>query len=288
MKLKSETDSSNTDKHCFAAVQMASGPKLAANLEQAARLIGEAARGGAELVVLPESFALICDDSAAMLAAREKPGAGPIQEFLCRQARQHRVWICAGAVPLACDSDAKIRPAYLLYDKGGRQVARYDRIHLFDVTVIGTTTEQYQESEIMEAGGDIVVTTTPFGRIGLAASYDLRFPELFRAMVVTGVDVILLPAAFTSVTGKAHWEPLVRARAVENLSYVVAAAQGGFHSNGRATHGDSMIVDPWGTILQRLTKGTGVIVSEIDSERIERIRASFPTIDHMRLGFHAL
>jgi predicted amidohydrolase len=275
-------------KHCFAAVQMASSPMLAANLEQAARLIGEAARGGAELVVLPESFALISDDSAAMLAAREKPEAGPIQEFLRRQARQHRVWIFAGAVPLECDRDDKIRPAYLLYDKGGRQVARYDRIHLFDVTVIGATTEHYQESEIMEAGGDIVVTTTPFGRIGLAASYDLRFPELFRAMVVTGVDVILLPAAFTSVTGKAHWEPLVRARAVENLCYVVAAAQGGYHSTGRATHGDSMIVDPWGTILQRLAKGTGVILSEIDSERIERIRASFPTIDHMRLGFHAL
>jgi nitrilase len=140
----------------------------------------------------------------------------------------------------------------------------------------------------MEAGGDIVVTNTPFGRIGLAASYDLRFPELFRAMVVTGVDVILLPAAFTAITGKAHWEPLVRARAVENLCYVVAAAQGGYHSTGRATHGDSMIVDPWGTILERLPKGAGVISSEIDSERIERIRASFPTIDHIRLGFHAL
>ena len=157
-------------KHCFAAVQMASGPNLAANLETAARLIAEAARGGAELVVLPESFALISDDSAAMLAAREKPGAGPIQEFLGRQARQHRVWICAGAVPLDCDREDKIRPAYLLYDKNGRQVARYDRIHLFDVTVIGTTTERYQESKIMDAGGDIVVSTTPFGRIGLAAS----------------------------------------------------------------------------------------------------------------------
>lgn len=275
-------------KHCFAAIQMASGPMLAANLEEAARLIGEAARSGAELVVLPESFALLSDDSAAMLAARETPGSGPIQEFLRRQARQHRVWLCAGAVPLACDREDKIRPAYLLYDKGGRQVARYDRIHLFDVTVKGLTTEHYQESRIMEAGGDIVVTTTPFGRIGLAASYDLRFPELFRAMVVAGVDVILLPAAFTSVTGRAHWEPLVRARAVENLCYVVAAAQGGYHSTGRATHGDSMIVDPWGTILQRLTKGTGVILSEVDSERIERIRASFPTIDHMRMGFHAL
>jgi len=286
--MKAETDLLGKTKHCFAAVQMASGPMLAANLEQAARLIGEAARRGAELVVMPESFALISDDSAAMLAAREKPGSGPIQEFLCRQARQHRVWICAGAVPLECDQDDKVRPAYLLYDKAGRQVARYDRIHLFDVTVKGATTERYQESKIMDAGGDIVVTSTPFGRIGLAASYDLRFPELFRAMVVTGVDVILLPAAFTSVTGKAHWEPLVRARAVENLCYVVAAAQGGYHSTGRATHGDSMIVDPWGTILQRLTKGTGVIVSEIDSERIERIRASFPTIDHMRLGFHAL
>jgi len=286
--MKSESDSLKVAKHRFAAIQMASGPMLAANLEGAARLIAKAARGGAELVVLPESFALISDDSAAVLAARETPGSGPIQEFLYRQARQHRVWICAGAVPLACDNDDKIRPAYLLYDKNGRQVARYDRIHLFDVTVIGATTEQYRESKIMEAGGDIVVTTTPFGRIGLAASYDLRFPELFRAMVLTGVDVILLPAAFTSVTGKAHWEPLVRARAVENLCYVVAAAQGGYHSTGRATHGDSMIVDPWGTILERLAKGTGVISSEIDSERIERIRASFPTIDHIRLGFHAL
>lgn len=286
--MRSEMDSSINTKHRFAAIQMASGPMLASNLEQAARLIAEAARGGAELVVLPESFALISDDSAAMLAARETAGAGPIQEFLCRQARQHRLWICAGAVPLACDRDDKIRPAYLLYDKSGRQVARYDRIHLFDVTVIGATTERYQESKVMDAGGDVVVTSTPFGRIGLAASYDLRFPELFRAMVVAGVDVILLPAAFTSVTGKAHWEPLVRARAVENLCYVVAAAQGGYHSTGRETHGDSMIVDPWGTILERLTKGTGVISSEIDSERIERIRASFPTIDHIRLGFHAL
>jgi nitrilase len=275
-------------KHRFAAVQMASGPMVAANLEQAARHIAEAARRGAELVVLPESFALISDDGAAMLAARESPGVGPIQDFLRRQARQHRLWICAGAVPLACEHDDKVRPAYLLYDMSGRQVARYDRIHLFDVTVIGATTEQYQESKVMDAGGDVVVTSTPFGRIGMAASYDLRFPELFRAMVVAGVDVILLPAAFTSVTGKAHWEPLVRARAVENLCYLVAAAQGGYHSNGRSTHGDSMIVDPWGTILDRLAKGSGVIVSEIDSERIERIRASFPTIDHIRLGFHAL
>lgn len=261
---------------------------LASNLEEAARLVAEAARKGADLVVLPESFALISDDGAAMLAAREAPGAGPIQAFLRRLARQHGLWICAGAVPLACDRDDKIRPAYLLYDKRGRQVARYDRIHLFDVTVIGATTEHYQESKVMDAGGEVVVTSTPFGRIGLAASYDLRFPELFRAMVLAGVDVILLPAAFTSVTGKAHWEPLVRARAVENLCYVVAAAQGGYHSNGRSTHGDSMIVDPWGTILNRITKGTGVIVSEIDSERIERIRASFPTIDHIKLGFHAL
>lgn len=285
-----ETDSttSTSVKHQFAAIQMASGPMLAANLEEAGRLIGEAARDGADLVVLPESFALLSDDGAAMLAACETPGAGPIQEFLHRQARQHGVWICAGAVPLACDHNDKVRPAYLLLDSKGRQVARYDRIHLFDVTVIGATTEQYQESKVMEAGADIVVTSTPFGRLGLAASYDLRFPELFRAMVVAGVDVILLPAAFTSVTGKAHWEPLVRARAVENLCYVVAAAQGGYHSNGRATHGDSMIVDPWGTILSRLTKGTGVISSEIDSERIERIRASFPTIDHIRLGFHSL
>jgi nitrilase len=266
---------------------MASGPMLAANLETAARHVAAAAKSGAELVVLPESFALIDNDASNMLAVRESPGNGPIQDFLARQARQHRVWICAGAVPLACEVNEKIRPAYLLYDASGIQVARYDRIHLFDVTVRGSTTERYEESRIMDPGSEVVVVPTPFGRVGLAASYDLRFPELFRAMVVKGVDVVLLPAAFTAVTGKAHWEPLVRARAVENLCYVVAAAQGGYHSVGRATHGDSMIVDPWGTITHRLTKGTGVICGEIDGERIERIRQSFPTIDHIRLEFRA-
>jgi len=163
-------------------------------------------------------------------------------------------------------------------------VARYDRIHLFDVTVVGPPTERYEESQFMEPGNDIVVASTPFGRVGLAASYDLRFPELFRAMVVRSVDIVLLPAAFTAVTGKAHWETLVRARAVENLCYVVAAAQGGYHSSGRETHGDTMIVDPWGTIIERLAKGEGFVCADIDYERIRRIRESFPTIDHIRLG----
>ncbi|MDX1434928.1 MAG: carbon-nitrogen hydrolase family protein [Gammaproteobacteria bacterium] len=273
--------------HRVAAIQMASGPKVSANLDEASRLLDYAAKQGAKLTVLPESFAFIDKDDTAVLGVREQPGSGPIQDFLAQKSRQLGMWLCAGAVPLACDDETRIRPAYLLYDAEGTLAARYDRIHLFDVTVVGSSTERYHESRVMQAGDEVVVCDTPFGRAGIAASYDLRFPELFRAMVIKGADIILLPASFTAVTGKAHWDPLVRARAVENLCYVVAAAQGGYHSNGRATHGNSMIVDPWGTIIQRLAKGTGVICADIDADRIRGIRRSFPTIEHIRLGFEA-
>ena len=266
---------------------MASGPKVSANLDEAARLLDYAAKQAATLVVLPESFAFIDKDDTNVLDVRETPGSGPIQDFLAHKSRQLGMWICAGAVPLTCEDERRVRPAYLLYDSKGSLAARYDRIHLFDVTVQGSTTERYHESRVMQPGHDVVVSDTPFGRVGIAASYDLRFPELFRAMVIQGAEIILLPASFTAVTGKAHWDPLVRARAVENLCYVIAAAQGGYHSNGRATHGNSMIVDPWGTIVQRLAKGTGVICAEIDSERIRGIRRSFPTIEHIRLSFEA-
>ena len=267
-----------------AAVQMASGPNLSANLESAAKLLKKAQRERAALAVLPEYFALMGSE-AELLAAREQPGSGPIQDFLAAQARRRGLWICAGAVPLASPSDPGLmRSAYLLYDEQGTLVGRYDKIHLFDVTVPGEQVEQYRESDFIEPGREVVVVDTPFGRLGLAACYDLRFPELFRAMLPDGLDLIAIPSAFTAVTGRAHWETLLRARAIENLCYVVAAAQGGFHISGRETWGDSMIIDPWGSVLERRRKGAGVVVQDVDASRVGSIRRLFPTINHRRMS----
>ena len=187
-------------------------------------------------------------------------------------------------MPLRASAPERLRAAYLLYDDTGQLIARYDKMHLFDVTVPGEEVEQYRESRFIEPGDRVVVADTPFGRVGLAASYDLRFPELFRAMVRGGLDVIAVPSAFTAVTGRAHWETLLRARAIENLCYVVAAAQGGFHISGRETWGNSMIVDPWGSVLERKRKGTGLICHDVDAGRIASIRRVFPTINHMRMN----
>lgn len=267
-----------------AAVQMASGPNTSANLETASKLLARALEAGAGLVVLPEYFALMGNE-AELLAAREQPGSGQVQDFLAAQARRRRLWICAGAVPIATPgAEHLIRSAYLLYDDSGTLVARYDKIHLFDVTVPGEPVEQYRESAFIEPGQEVVVADTPFGRLGLAACYDLRFPELFRAMLPGGLDVIAVPSAFTAVTGRAHWETLLRARAIENLCYVVAAAQGGFHISGRETWGNSMIIDPWGSVLERRRKGAGIVVQDIDPSRIGSIRRIFPTISHIRMS----
>lgn len=266
-----------------ACIQMASGPNVGANLFEAEKLVYQASRQGARLVVLPENFAIMGLKETDKVALREQDGHGPIQEFLAHTARRLGVWLVGGTIPLEAGDSGKVRAACLVYDDCGRRVARYDKIHLFDVQVVGSD-ERYTESETIEPGSDLAVVETPFGWLGLAVCYDLRFPELFRALLDRGMDMIAVPSAFTAITGRAHWETLVRTRAIENLSYVFAAAQGGFHINGRETHGDTMIVDPWGTVLDRLPRGSGVVCADVDLERVKSTRRNFPAVDHRR--FH--
>ncbi len=268
--------------HKVAAIQMASGPNVNANLIEAGRLIAMAADAGAALVVLPENFAIMGLSEFDKVKIREADGQGPIQAFLNEQAARHGVWLVGGTVPLAAHDADKVRSACLLIDDQGNRVARYDKIHLFDVE-LPDNGERYVESETIEEGDQVVVVDTPFGRLGLAICYDLRFPELFRRMQAQGVDIIAIPSAFTAITGKAHWETLVRARAIENLSYVIAAAQGGYHVNGRETHGDSMIIDPWGRVLDRLASGSGFVLAELDMGNLESTRRNFPVLEHRHM-----
>lgn len=264
-----------------AAIQMASGPNVGANLIEARRLINLAVKAGAELVVLPENFAIMGMKETDKVTIREADGHGQIQNFLAEQAQKNNVWLVGGTVPLVAVADNKVRAACLVYDNQGRRVARYDKTHLFDVRIVDTG-DQYVESATIEAGNQVVVVDTPFAKLGVAVCYDLRFPELFRNMLAQGVEVIVLPSAFTAITGGAHWEVLVRARAIENLSYVVAADQGGYHVNGRESHGDSMIVDPWGHILDRLTSGSGFVMGEIDLNYLRNTRKNFPALEHRK------
>lgn len=265
-----------------ACIQMASGPNVGANLLEAERLIGMAVDKGAVLVVLPENFAIMGKEESDKVAARESDQGGPIQDFLSQQARRHAIWLVGGTVPLAAEADNKIRAACLLYDDKGRCAARYDKIHLFDVALVDSD-ERYTESETIEPGDRTVVVDTPFGKLGLAVCYDLRFPELFRTMVEQGMEIIALPSSFTAITGRAHWEPLVRARAIENLCYVLAAGQGGYHLNGRATYGHSMIVDPWGQVMNELATGSGLVCADMDLNRLKNIRRTFPCLDHRHI-----
>lgn len=265
-----------------AAIQMASGPNVSANLAEAERLIAKAVTAGARLVVLPENFSMMCMQQADMVRAREEPGDGQVQNFLSRTAARYGIWLIGGTLPLVAHDDSRVRASCLLFDDKGRQAARYDKIHLFDVH-IEESNENYAESNTIESGDEVVVVDTPFGRLGLAVCYDLRFPELFRSMADQGVEIIALPSAFTAITGKAHWETLIRARAIENLSYLLASAQGGYHANGRETHGDSMIVDPWGVVLDRLPRGSGFVMADIEPSRLQAIRRNFPSLEHRRL-----
>jgi predicted amidohydrolase len=262
-----------------AAVQMTSGPEVAGNLKEAARLIAMAAEQGAKLVALPEYFPILGMDERDKVKVREEPGAGPIQEFLAATAQRHGIWLVGGSVPLVASVPDKVRNSTLVYDDTGRLVARYDKIHLFGFEM---GTESYSEPRTIEPGGDVVVFDSPFGRIGLSICYDLRFPELYRRM--KDVDLILAPSAFTETTGKAHWEILIRARAIENLAYVLAPAQGGVHANKRETHGNTLLVDPWGVVLDRLPRGAGVVIGDIDLEHTRRLRQSLPALSHRTLG----
>ena len=258
-----------------AAIQMASGPNVAANLQEAQRLIELAAATGARIVALPEYFAILGMKDTDKVAVRERDGHGPIQDFLAAQARRHRVWIVGGSVPLESAIEGKVRNSCLVYDQEGQRVARYDKIHLFGFEM---GQERYSEERTIEPGRSVCVVESPFGRIGISVCYDLRFPELYRAM--GEVDLIMVPSAFTETTGKAHWDTLVRARAIENLAYVVAPAQGGYHVNGRETHGHTMIVDPWGVVLDRLPRGSGVVVAGVNPTYQAKIRKSLPALAH--------
>ncbi len=265
-----------------AAIQMTSGHDVTANLEQARGLLEEAAARGARLAVLPENFSFIGLKDADKRAVAEADGSGPAQDFLGATARRLRLWIVGGTVPLAAGADGRVAAASLVYDSDGGRVARYDKIHLFDVDIPGRT-ESYRESAHVAPGSAVTVIDTPVGRLGLSVCYDVRFPELYRHLSAAGAQILSVPSAFTAPTGRAHWETLLRARAIENLCYVVAPAQSGFHPSGRETYGDSMIVDYWGRVLQRVPRGRGCAVAEVDLMRQTGVRESFPALAHRTL-----
>jgi nitrilase len=266
-------------RYLAAAIQMVSGPEVAPNLEAADRLIGEAARNGARLVALPEYFCILGRHETDKIKVRERDGDGPIQAFLAGAARRHRVWIVGGTLPLECGDPQRARSACMVFDSAGRRVARYDKIHLFGFR---RGAEIYDESRTIEPGSERIALDSPFGRLGLSICYDVRFPELYRA--AGEIDVWFVPSAFTATTGRAHWEPLLRARAIENLAFVVAPAQGGMHPNGRQTHGHTMIVDPWGQMIAEHAEGEAVVAAEIDLDRIAEARRELPALEHRTMG----
>ena len=262
-----------------AALQMVSAPDRERNIAQAGRLIAEAARDGAQLVLLPEYFCYMGLKDTDKLAIREKPGHGPIQAFLADAAREHRVWVIGGTLPLESPEAARVLNTTLVFDPTGKQVARYDKIHLFNFE---KGTESFDEARTICPGSEVRTFDAPFGRVGLSVCYDLRFPELYRKMGDCALMVV--PSAFTYTTGKAHWETLLKARAVENQCYVLAAAQGGNHENGRRTWGHSMLIDPWGEIAAVVEEGAGVAAGAIDAARIAAVRQSLPALRHRVLG----
>jgi nitrilase len=266
-----------------AAVQMVSGTRVDDNLRTAAALIAEAAATGARLVALPEYFCLMGKRDTDKVGVREIDGSGPIQDFLAAQAHEHRIWLVGGTLPLVAPEEHRVMNTTLVYDPTGTRVARYDKIHLFRFT---KGEETYDEAQTIAPGSDVsTFVFEPAGgprlTVGLSVCYDLRFPELYRAM--PRPDLILVPAAFTATTGRAHWEILLRARAVENLSYVLAPAQGGRHENGRATYGHTMLIDPWGTVLANRPEGPGVVFGDVDPQVIASCRASLPALEHRTL-----
>ena len=269
-----------------AVVQMVSGSEVAVNLASAGRLIADAAQAGARLVALPENFALLGRREQDKLTVAESDGVGPIQDFLAQTARRHGIHLVGGTIPLRGADPQRVRAACLLHGPDGRRLARYDKIHLFDVDVgaSGGGGERYRESASIEPGDAVVTVDTDLGRIGLAVCYDLRFPELFRALLAQGAEILVLPSAFTETTGAAHWHLLCRARAVENLCYLLAPGQGGLHDNGRSTYGHSLIAGPWGDVLAECTaSGEGVACAGIDLNAMDRQRVRFPALQHRRL-----
>ncbi|MFP4246518.1 MAG: carbon-nitrogen hydrolase family protein [Halochromatium sp.] len=265
-----------------AAVQMASGPNTTANLLETERLIHLAAEAGAGLVVLPENFAFMGKRDRDLLHLAEPDGKGQLQDFLAKTASRYGVWLVGGTIPLRSNDPSRVHSVALIHNDQGDRVARIDKTHLFDV-VLPDVNERYQESATIEPGDQSAVIDTPFGRLGVVICYELRFPETARRLLDSGLELLAVPAAFTAPTGKAHWEILVRARAIENLTYVIAAAQGGYHLSGRETYGHSMIVDPWGNVLAQIARGVGQICCTLDRDRQASIRRTFPVLEHRRL-----
>jgi deaminated glutathione amidase len=266
-----------------AAIQMTSSHIVADNLAAAGCLLREAKDSGCDIACLPENFSFIGLRDADKLQVAEPDGAGPVQSFLSDTARQLKMWILGGTIVIRGDTERRVANSSLLIDAAGKRVARYDKIHLFDVTIPGRD-EQYRESNHVTPGREPVIADTPVGKLGLSVCYDMRFPELYRELVSQGAEWLAMPAAFTVPTGRAHWETLLRARAIENLCYVVAPAQSGTHTSGRETYGDSLIVDYWGQVVARLAKGAGVITAEIDLAKEAETRARFPALDNRQLG----
>ena len=275
----------------IAALQMVSTPRVEQNLDTAGRLIAQAAAAGAQWVALPEYFCLMGHSDRDKLVIAEAPGDGPIQRMLCDAARLHGVWVIGGTLPIRSDDAERVFNACCVYAPDGSLAARYDKIHLF---CFDNGRERYDEGRVLLAGADpVAVGGSATGglaplRVGLSICYDLRFPELYRAlMALPGqppCDLIAVPAAFTHTTGQAHWELLLRARAVENQCYVIAAAQGGRHENGRRTWGHSMVIDPWGEVVAVQAEGEGVVLADLDIERLASVRTQLPALAHRRIG----
>jgi deaminated glutathione amidase len=269
-----------------AAIQMTSSHVVADNLAAAGALLREAKEAGALIACLPENFSFIGLKDADKLQVAEADGNGPVQAFLSDTARQLNMWILGGTIVIRTNDSNRVANASLLIDAAGKRVARYDKIHLFDVSIPGRN-EQYRESTHVLAGRELKLADTPVGKLGLSVCYDMRFPELYRELVAQGAEWLAMPAAFTVPTGRAHWETLLRARAIENLCYVVAPAQSGLHTSGRETYGDSLIVDYWGQVLSRLATGSGVITADFDLASQAESRARFPALNNRQLGLAA-
>lgn len=266
----------------IAAIQMTSSHKVDENLNTVAKWVAKAKDAGALMVLLPENFAFMGMNESDKLNVAESFGKGPIQDFLSRLAKIHGIWLVAGTLPLQASDPRKVTATTLVFDPKGQCVGRYDKIHLFDVEV--DSQEAHTESRTVDPGNRVVSLVTPIATLGLTICYDLRFPELYRRLFNEGAEVITVPSAFTQKTGEAHWVVLLRARAIENFCYVIAANQSGTHSNGRTTFGHSMIVDPWGKVLDSLASGEGMVMAEINLDYLKDIRRRFPVLQHQRIG----
>lgn len=264
-----------------AAIQMASGSSISGNLLEAEKLISKAVEDGAELVVLPENFGMIGVQQEDVVPFREKPGQGVLQGFLAEQAKRFNITLAGGSIPLESDDSGRYRNSLLVYNQQGECIAQYDKIHLFDVS-LPDVDESYHESDVIQAGEKVVVVDLGKVKLGLAICYDLRFPELFRLLVDKGANVFLLPSAFTAASGKAHWHALLKARAIENLSFIIAPAQGGYHVNGRETYGHSLILAPWGNVLDEIDSGSGYAIADLDLQQQQKIRQRFPVLTHQK------